>query len=133
MHTETHLPTAVSFPFVDGPTGYINVSDSALEVGFRFPTYLSPGVGKTIAWNDERDSCRKRCYDETMDGRIWSLLWMAMLAVQKNPHEESAIFSCRIIPQRGSSRQSETEIFRIRCDTARSGEPIITISTPWED
>ncbi|AEK58769.1 DUF6573 family protein [Acidithiobacillus caldus] len=133
MHTDTHRPAAAPFPLVDGPAGYFDISEPALDAGFRLPTYMSPGVYQILAWDDALDCARKHCYEETLDGRIWSVLWMAVLAVQKYPHEESAIFSCRIIPQRGSSRQSETERFRIRCDIARSGEPILTITTPWED
>lgn len=133
MHTETHQHTPAPFPLTGGPASSLDVSETALDAGFRFPTYLSHAVGQLIAWDNERDSARKHCYDETMEGRIWSLLWMALLAVQKKPNADSTTFSCRIIPRLGSTRQSETETFRIRCSTASNGDPILFISTLWED
>lgn len=134
MHTENVSVSVHHFPFHHkAPLGYSDISETALEAGFRLPTFLSPGAQKVLAWDDEKDCARKRCFDESLDGRIWSLLWMAALSAQSHPEAQSVEFSARILSRLGSVQIPEVEFFRLACVTTPTDETILTISLLWED
>ncbi|MCS7466285.1 hypothetical protein NZK35_06300 [Stieleria sp. ICT_E10.1] len=103
----------------------VDVSESAREMGFRFPVALTSSVWNgDVVVRDDGQPCQS-----TM-GRLWDTLWMARLAVQRsNPENERAKFFVQFRQENGIR---DVELSMV-CGPGDSGEPVLTIMYPWED
>lgn len=103
----------------------IDVSETAREMGFRFPVALTSSI-----WNgevfirDDTETCQSTA------GRLWDTLWMARLAAQRsNPDNQRVKF---VVQFRNETGIRDVELSMV-CGPGDSGEPVLTIMYPWED
>lgn len=100
----------------------VDVSETAKELGFRFPVALTSGAWhEAVALNE---------HDEGQDepGRLWDVLWMLRVAIRKE--SGSQVNYSVLVMKHG---RHETVQLKSLCHPGDSGEPVITILLPHED
>ena len=103
----------------------IDVTETAREVGFRIPVALTSTVwSDCVAWTDE-DSARVVYQDEA--GRLWDVLWMALVAARRQP-EASRLTYEMLRVQRDDTSPKPTKV-RLVLDIGPgdNAEAVITI------
>lgn len=103
----------------------VDVSYLAREVGIKFPTAMTSTVWAeyvkvpaAVPWQDEQ-------------GRLWDVLWMLRMAIQRQKEASSMIFY-RLLVQNDDAPAVEIELKAI-CGPGDKGEPVLTIMLPNED
>ena len=96
----------------------VDVSEVAREAGIRFP------VAVTRTLFDTRITPPKSNKIESVQGRLWDVLWMFSLATRRSSGAEILF---RVIIGR------KTETLKAVCSGGDDGAPVITISFPNED
>jgi hypothetical protein len=103
----------------------IDVTETAREAGFRIPVALTSTVwSDCVAWTDE-DSARVVYQDEA--GRLWDVLWMALVAARRQP-EASRLTYEMLRVQRDDTSPKPTKV-RLVLDIGPgdNAEAVITI------
>jgi len=103
----------------------IDVTETAREAGFRIPVALTSTVwSDCVAWTDE-DSARVVYQDEA--GRLWDVLWMALVAARRQP-EASRLTYEMLRVQRDDTSPEPTKV-RLVLDIGPgdNAEAVITI------
>jgi hypothetical protein len=103
----------------------IDVTETAREAGFRIPVALTSTVwSDCVAWTDQ-DSARVVYQDEA--GRLWDVLWMALVAARRQP-EASRLTYEMLRVQRDDTSPKPTKV-RLVLDIGPgdNAEAVITI------
>ncbi|MCA9262586.1 MAG: hypothetical protein KDA60_02010 [Planctomycetales bacterium] len=104
----------------------VDVSCAAREAGIRYPVALT----RAVYWNhvDVPDGVVGQ--DEA--GRLWDILWMCRVHIQRNPGPLADEIRFRLSVQNNKRRSTRVELKCI-CHPGDNGEPVLTISLPDED
>ena len=109
----------------------IDVSEMAREAGFKIPVAISAGAwNDCVAWDDS-DTNRQTLQDQS--GRLWDVLWMAMVAARNSRNTSIIRFPLLRVPRDGRSREAEETTLKSIISGGDNGEPVITILLPHED
>src|ERR1035437_3638583 len=100
----------------------IDVTETAKEAGFKYPVAITTALHSMIA-----DIPKKYDYQE-YNGRLWDVLWMAMLAARQSKSNQ---FNYQVIMNIiGTNKKYQT--LKAICSGGDNGEPVITIMLPNE-
>jgi hypothetical protein len=110
----------------------IDVSETAQELGFRYPVALTQAVWEDcVAWT-KQDSERKTYQDQS--GRLWDVLWMAACAIRKSNRNTSEVrYSLYRVPRDGNGHLPRLTALKSVVGPGDAGEPVLTIMLPDED
>jgi hypothetical protein len=110
----------------------IDVSETAQELGFRYPVALTQAVWEDcVAWT-KRDSDRQTHQDQS--GRLWDVLWMAACAIRKGDRNASEVrYSLYRVPRGGKGYLPRPTTLKSVVGPGDDGEPVLTILLPQED
>jgi hypothetical protein len=115
----------------------VDVSEVALEAGFRWPVALTRNAfEKYVAWTDED---RKRAPGALQDesGRLWDVLWMAFLQIRvanrSGNKNDQLLYKLMIVPRTGRKTTAREAVLKIIVGPDDAGDPCITIMLPEED
>ena len=71
---------------------------------------------------------------QSVEGRIWDLLWMFGSAARRSRHASTIQFRVLFVTMKESgSIVTEDVLLKAVCGPGDEGEPVITIMLPWED
>ena len=71
---------------------------------------------------------------QSVEGRIWDLLWMFGCAARRSRHASTIQFRVLFATMEESgSIVTEDVLLKAVCGPGEDGEPVITIMLPWED
>lgn len=107
---------------------FVDVSDHARQVGFRFPVAITRSVWAAI------ESIPERYSHEDISGRTHDVLWMAYLAARRAPRGESRI-SFQVILHATSDaprRRTHQKTYYLDIGPGDGREPVITIGNEIE-
>ena len=102
----------------------IDVTDMAIEAGFRYPVALTDTVWNTCV---EVDS---ECTHQDEQGRLWDVLMLLRFAICRDT--DKSIVSLEVHHADGAGNRTETFLKAI-CGPGDNAEPVITIMLPGED
>lgn len=106
----------------------VDVTETATEAGFRVPVAMTRTAwADCVEWSDA-DSKRQTHQDEA--GRLWDVLWMAMVAARRGSGRQSLQFQFYRVPRGG--RGTRPRLVELVAHIG-AGEPVITIMQPGED
>ena len=103
-----------------------DVSEMAREAGIRFPVVTTESVWREYVVPDEN----LKDQGQSIDGRLWDLLWMFRCAAAKNSQNELSFKVYFLLPNQSSPTLVN---LRAHCGPGDQGEPVITIMQPHED
>ncbi|MGI8911232.1 MAG: DUF6573 family protein [Rubrobacteraceae bacterium] len=101
----------------------VDVTETAREAGFRIPVALTANV-----WADVNDlSGRYVSTGQSLDGRLWDLLFMAAHAARRPENRDTSEFVYALIMPVGTGNN-----YRAKCHVGPGdvGEPVLTIMLP---
>lgn len=109
----------------------VDVSETAREVGFKFPVAVTRPVWEQfVAWDNDAE---KTYQDES--GRLWDVLYMAHFTIKimgnNNPATPRLAYELLSIP-RGKTKAINCKL-HIHIGPGDAGEPVLTIMLPEED
>lgn len=103
----------------------INVSETAKEAGFKFPTVVTQNLWSTHI----RPSDRAKKFGQDDKGRLWDVLWMAFLAAKRSQGGDLVEFD--VIFQNGpGSKWRDTVRLWGHCGPGDDAAPVLTIMLP---
>ncbi len=102
----------------------IDVTETALEAGIRYPTVLTAAVWAECVTVPESASWQ----DET--GRLWDILNLLRHAIVRSSGGQQVNFSVGV---QNNERPPERVRLKALCGPGDAGEPVITIMFPEED
>lgn len=110
----------------------IDVSETAQELGFRYPVALTQAVWEDcVAWT-KQDSDRQTHQDQS--GRLWDVLWMAACAIHRAHRGASEVrFQLYRVPRGGKGYLPRPTTLKSVVGPGDDGEPVLTILLPQED
>jgi hypothetical protein len=109
----------------------IDVTETACEAGFRVPVAMTAAAwADCVAWT-ATDSARQVSQDET--GRLWDVLWMAVLAARRAGNDSRRAFQFYRVPRVGRSVRPRLVTLHLLIGPGDECEPVITIMAPNED
>lgn len=107
----------------------VDVSQAALEAGFRIPVALTARVwAECVAWPETESLCQ----DES--GRLWDVLFMAAAAARRAARRgegDRTSFDMVVVPRGGTTPRPTTLVLHI--GPGDRGECVATIMSPGED
>lgn len=109
----------------------VDVTEKAKEAGFRVPAALTRAAWADCVEWDERDSRRQTHQDKA--GRLWDVLWMALVAAKRAPGRQSLAFQLYRVPRGGRSMRPRLTRLVCHIGSGDDGEPVVTIMMPGED
>ncbi|QZT33667.1 hypothetical protein HUR95_15795 [Caldalkalibacillus thermarum TA2.A1] len=102
----------------------VDVTETAKEMGFRFPVAVTRTVWDAILTPSPFDSV------QSTSGRLWDCLWMLFLAIKRGNGGGSEIFFSFIVNNEGEEKLVDLKAV---CHPGDMMEPVITIMFPDED
>lgn len=109
----------------------IDVSELAIEAGFRVPVAVTRAAwADCVEWG-EADSRRQTYQDEA--GRLWDVLWMAMNAARRGTGAQKLIFQLYRVPRGGRGVRPRLVKLVLHIGPGDNSDPVITILLPRED
>lgn len=109
----------------------VDVTETAAEAGFRIPVAITCAAwADCVEWSDV-DSKRQTHQDEA--GRLWDVLWMAMIAARRGGGRQSLQFQFYRVPRGGRGTRPRLAELVAHIGAGDLGEPVITIAQPGED
>ena len=100
----------------------IDVTPTAVEAGFRFPTAVTGDLMAAI------ETIPPQYFHEEVQGRLWDVLWMASLSARRAKAGCSRIAFELILHIEGTTRKYQSLILDI--GPGDTPEPVITIGFP---
>ena len=100
-----------------------DVSDLAREAGFVWPVALTAAV-----WSIVEDIPRRYCAWQTVEGRLYDVLWMAYCAIRSAEHHGTEL-RYTLLLDHGRHRYLTLKLVTGPGD---HGEPVVTIMLPDE-
>lgn len=107
----------------------VDVTETAKEAGFKWPTAVSIAVWAMIEPNER---LRKR-FGCDVKGRLWDVLWMAMFAIKQSRNGGQELRYKVILPQRPNDSPEHMVELKLHVGPGDDAEPVITIMLPDED
>lgn len=99
----------------------VDVTETAKEAGFKFPVAVTASV-----WSDLHEGLSlPSAAGQTVSGRIWDVVWMAMLAIRAAKRGDRLTF--KVIIGR------KTHSYLMVCGPGDTPAPVITIMRPEDD
>lgn len=108
------------------------------EAGIKVPVAVTCAV-----WNDYlAPSYLDELSSQSVEGRLWDLLWMFTCAARRSRHTCTVMFRVlfetiketeNIDGQARENSFTEDVLLKAVCGPGDEGEPVITIMLPWED
>jgi len=109
----------------------VDVSDTAKDVGFRFPVAMTRAAwADCVEWTID-DTARQTHQDEM--GRLWDVVWMASRAAKRNTEASEIQFEVFRVPRGGNGVFAKEVKLKMAIGPGDEGEPVITIMQPNED
>ena len=105
----------------------VDVSEMAREAGFRHPTVITADLHAALTPN-----ARERSYGQSFEGRLWDVLFLAVVAAQRTIWASQTAFHVRlaICPvNRGRLRRQSLHLWLV-IGPGDNFEPVITIGFP---
>ncbi len=104
----------------------MNVTETAKEAGIKLPMAVTQRLWAEYITPDPRSV---EHYGQSIDGRLWDVLYMFAFSARRVPGSEF-IYTVRMVMKRALQRD-----IRIRAviDGGDNGEPAITLMLPGED
>lgn len=110
---------------------FVDVTAVAAEAGFRIPVALTRAAyADCVEWSDA-DTKPNTFQDGS--GRLWDVLWMAILAAKRSRNESIISFNVLRVPRLGKGRKPKPVNLKMMIHGGDEGEPVITIMMPDED
>ena len=115
--------------------GYlVDVSEMARKAGFRIPVALTRAAwDDCVAWSAEDDKRKGACTGQSVEGRLWDVLYMARLAAQNHRGQARTMFGLYRVPAAGCGLRARRVTLAMQIGGGDQGEPVITIMQPEED
>jgi len=101
----------------------VDVSETAREAGFVWPVALTAAV-----WALVEDIPRRYRAWQTVEGRLWDVLWMAYCAIRSAEHSDTEL-RYTLLMDHGRHRYLALKLVTGPGD---HGEPVVTIMLPDE-
>jgi hypothetical protein len=121
----------------------VDVTQIAKEAGFKWPVAVTSAAWEDcVAWTDA-DSRRQTHQDQA--GRLWDVVWMALVAAAKQPGHSALTaypkspdspvrtFQMFRVPRDGKSNRARPVILKMVVGPDDHGNPCLTIVQPMED
>lgn len=110
----------------------VDVTETAMEAGFRCPVAVTRAVWEDCcAWTERDIEARPRqCQDEK--GRLWDVVWMAALAGRVNRGRSVALFRVKRVPRPGHGR-TQVVTLKLHIGPADDSDAAVTILQRDED
>ncbi len=110
----------------------IDVSETAREAGFKWPTAITQGAWEEcVAWSDDDNRCQVY-QDES--GRLWDVLWMAFVAIRQSRNGGSSLlYELYRVPRDSKSIEAQLTTLKLVVGPGDAGEPVTTIMLLHED
>ncbi len=102
----------------------IDVSETALEAGIKFPTALTRNV-----WNQYVE-IPQGVQGQDESGRLWDILWMLHHAIKTGQGGSNILYPLYV---RNNNRHADFVHLRAICGPGDDWAPVITIMMPNED
>jgi hypothetical protein len=105
----------------------IDVTETAKEAGFKFPTAITSAVMSTVVRPPEI------AVGESVEGRLWDVLLMLSTKVRssaQNVFDDTAYFE---VLATGDDGEHKTHQLWARCGPGDDGAPVITVTLQGED
>jgi len=104
----------------------IDVSETAREAGFNYPVAVTVGLwDDCVDWTDT-DRTRQALQDES--GRLWDVIWMAQMAIQRSNADASQLeYVIYRVPRDGRSTKIQPRRLKLIVGPGDQGEPVITL------
>ena len=107
----------------------VNVSETALEAGFRVPVAVTRAVWEDCCEWDENDA--RRHYQD-VSGRLWDVVCLARFAIRHAPQGTQMLYKLSRIPRVGRGRKRNV-LLKLVSGPGDAGEHVVTIMQPDED
>ena len=110
----------------------VDVTGTAREAGFKLPVALTAAAwADCVEWTAEDNKRKRHCQDQA--GRLWDVLWMALLAARTNKSSADVLYTLHRVPREGMGMRPRLVQLRMTVGPGDTPEPVITIMTPTED
>jgi hypothetical protein len=111
----------------------VDPGPAAREAGFKLPVALTAAVWEDcVAWSD-KDNRRKGTVQD-MRGRLWDVLWMTKVAIQRAGRGTDRVrVELLRVPREGRGHRPRKVVLEAVCGPGDQAEPVITIQQPGED
>jgi hypothetical protein len=102
----------------------VGVTDTAKEMGFKFPVAVTSSVWQIIVPDNAAESL-----GESTSGRLWDCLWMLFVAIKRGGNGGTVPFEFI------ATEEGRQKLVRLKavCGPGDNMEPVITITLPSED
>lgn len=108
----------------------IDVTKTATEAGLCLHTVVTEAVwNKCVAWSD-KDSKRQVSQDES--GRLWDVLFMAVIAARIHHDLAEIVYNIACVPRGGRGRLPKPQQLKLSIGSGDDGESVFTIMLPNE-
>jgi hypothetical protein len=104
----------------------VDVSETAREAGFHYPTVLTQAVYERYVVVPDGVS------GQNEDGRLWDILWMLNQAIAMERHRNGENVMNFRLYVRNDNRQPTLFTLKSVCGPGVDGEPVLTIMLPSE-
>lgn len=104
----------------------VDVSEVAREAGFKWPVALTQAL-----WADIVGIPPEFAHEDTA-GRLWDVLWMAYIAVQRSRGQRSHI-EYELVLHTGDNGRAGRYRVKMVAGPGDDGEPVLTLMRPEED
>ena len=112
----------------------IDVSDVAREAGFKIPVALTRAVwADCVEWTETTDKRKRGGAIQDESGRLWDVLYMAMMAARSARDQQRIAVSLYRVPVAGRAVKPRMVTLAMNIGSGDSGEPVITIMQSDED
>lgn len=106
----------------------IDVTSTAVELGFSVPVALSSAVYEDCVRWDEHDP-----RPQNEEGRLWDVLWMAINAARRQVGAQRVEFDLQRVERGGTDPRAHTVHLAMEIGPGDTADPVITIMQPHED
>lgn len=104
---------------------FADVTKLAHEAGFKIPVAITNGVAALCEPSEKAKSC-----GQSFEGRLWDVLWMALLAI-KNAEKPDRLLPFKVILREGEAAVQTVKMW-ISFEGDAGGKPAATILIPSE-
>jgi len=106
--------------------------DLARQAGFTVPVAVTAAV-----WDLIDPGNLEEMPGQSIEGRLWDLLWLCGCAARATRHTDTVIFRCSFLfarEERGVEiAEQKVQVLRAVCGPGDQGEPVVTIMLRGED
>lgn len=113
----------------------VDATAVANEAGIGLPTVLTRRAwDDLVEWGPEDDDRKGGRTGQSIDGRLWDIMWMASVAARRADGDSSTVtFELGRVPRDGTGLDAEQVSAVLHVGPGDQGEPVATILLPGED